>query len=372
MAESVKIASDASGPVRALAAHYYTDPGTFERDKQRILFRTWQYAGHLSQVENPGDYFTFSICDQNLFTVRGSDDSIRSFFNVCMHRAHQLVEGSGNKRVLVCPYHSWTYELDGHLRKAPNDDKVAGFDRRSICLTEVRTEILCGFIFVNLDAEASPMSDWYPNVEEQLRGFVPQIDTLKPVALHAVEERCNWKISIENYSECYHCRINHPTFANGVIDADSYNIMPQGHCLRHTTRTAPLEKMTYTVDENANEHATQYSSWFLWPTFSFQVYPGNVLNTYLWRARSVSETLVYRGWYTVDGIPSRTVSALAEQDLTTTVAEDIRLVNSVQQGLASLGYRPGPLIIDPACGVNSEHSIRALHEWILDAHNQTP
>jgi len=359
-------------PIRALDASYYTDPHAFERDKKRILFRTWQYAGHVSQVEKPGDYFAFSICEQNLFTVRGADHVVRSFFNVCMHRAHQVVEGSGNKRVLVCPYHAWTYELDGGLRKAPNDDKVPGFDRGKICLAEVRTEILCGFIFVNLDSQAMPMAEWFPDVEEQLRSFVPHIDALKPIAWNIIEERCNWKVSVENYSECYHCRINHPTFARGVIDPNSYNIMSQGHCLRHTTRTAPLENMTYTIDENANAHATDYSSWFLWPTFSFQVYPGNVLNTYLWRPLNVAETLVYRGWYNVDGAASGTLSKLAEQDLTTTVAEDIRLVNSVQQGLASLGYRPGPLVIDPEYGVNSEHSIRAIHEWIRDAHSQNP
>jgi len=370
MSETSRTASD--GPTRALEARFYTDTGVFEHDRQRILFRTWQYAGHVSEVEKPGDYFTFSICGQNLFTVRGADDVVRTFFNVCMHRAHQVVEGNGNKRVLVCPYHSWTYELDGHLRKAPNDEKVPGFDRSAICLTEVRSEILCGFIFVNLDAHASPMAEWFPGVEEELRSFVPHIDTLKPITWNAVEEHCNWKISVENYSECYHCRINHPTFASGVIDPDSYNILPQGHCLRHTTRTAPADNMTYAVDANANEHASEYSSWFLWPTFSFQVYPGNVLNTYLWRPLNVSETLVYRGWYTVDGAPSESISALAEQDLATTVAEDIRLVNSVQQGLASLGYRPGPLIIDPDYGVNSEHSIRAIHEWVLDAHNRDP
>jgi len=116
------------------------------------------------------------------------------------------------------------------------------------------------------------------------------------------------------------------------------------------------------------EHATDYSSWFLWPTFSFQVYPGNVLNTYLWRAVKVAGTRVYRGWYNVDGARSEVVARLAQQDLSTTVTEDIRLVNSVQQGLASLGYRPGPLVIDPDQGVNSEHSIRAIHEWVLAAH----
>lgn len=367
--EQVKTRDATVEPVLALDPRFYTDPAAFERDKQQILFRTWQYAGHVSQVRRPGDYFAFSICNQNLFTVHGTDGVFRSFFNVCQHRAHQLVEGSGNKRVLVCPYHSWTYELDGRLRKAPNDDSVPGFNRAKICLTEVRTEIFCGFIFVNLDAKAAPMAEWYPHVEEQLRSFVPEIDALEPIVWNAVEECCNWKVSVENYSECYHCRINHPTFARGVIDPDSYNIMPQGHCLRHTTRTAALENMTYEIDVAANEHATEYSSWFLWPTFSFQVYPGNLLNTYLWRALSVTETLVYRGWYSVGGAPSDAVSNLAEQDLTTTVAEDIRLVNSVQEGLASLGYRPGPLIIDPEHGVNSEHSIRAIHEWVVEAHN---
>jgi len=363
---------DSSHPVRALDARFYTDAQTFEQDKRRILFRTWQYACHISEVAKPGDYVTHSICNQNLFTVHGSDGVIRSFFNVCMHRAHHIVEGSGNKRVLVCPYHSWTYHLDGRLRKAPNDDNVPGFDRDGICLTEVRTEIFCGFVFVNLDSGAAPMAEWYPGTEEQLRCFVPNIDALEPIIWNGVEEHCNWKVSVENYSECYHCRINHPTFANGVIDPDSYNVMPQGYCLRHTTHTAPLAKLTYAIDAGSNTYASEYSSWFLWPTFSFQVYPGNVLNTYLWRPIGVSETRVYRGWYSAGGAPSRIVSMLAEQDLTTTVAEDVRLVNSVQQGLTSLGYRPGPLILDPAYGVDSEHSVRAIHEWVLEAHASDP
>jgi phenylpropionate dioxygenase-like ring-hydroxylating dioxygenase large terminal subunit len=132
-------------PIRALDASYYTDPAAFERDKRQILFRTWQYAGHVSQVEKPGDFFAFSICDQNLFTLRGADGVVRSFFNVCMHRAHRLVQDSGNKRVLVCPYHAWTYELDGRLRKAPNDDKVPGFDRSKICLMLTRVPWRTGF-----------------------------------------------------------------------------------------------------------------------------------------------------------------------------------------------------------------------------------
>ena len=359
--------STADAPVRALDPRYYTDTAVFVREKERIFWRTWQYAGHVSQVENPGDYLAFDIAGQGLFLVRDGDGTIRAFHNVCIHRAHEVVQGRGNAKRLVCPYHAWTYDLDGRLVAAPNDDKVEGFERAAICLTEVRAETFCGFVFVNLDADAKPMAEWFPGAEEELRAYVPQIDRLKPVAWVPVEEACNWKVTVENYSECYHCRLNHPTFASGVIDPNSYNVMSQGHCLRHTTRSANLDRMTYDIEPDANEHATDYSSWFLWPAFSFQVYPGNLLNTYLWRPVGVAETLVYRGWYSVDGEPSEVAEKLAAQDRDTTVAEDVRLVNSVQRGLNNLGYRPGPLVIDPDFGVNSEHSIRSLHDWVREA-----
>jgi phenylpropionate dioxygenase-like ring-hydroxylating dioxygenase large terminal subunit len=360
-------AGAAAEPVRALDARYYTDPEVFEKEKERIFFRTWQYAAHVSQLATAGDYVAFEICGQGLVTLRGRDGALRSFYNVCQHRAHALLSGQGNTQSIVCPYHAWSYDLDGRLLRAPNSGRVPGFEPEGICLSEVRTEVFCGFVFVNLDPEARPMAEWFPGVEEELRSYVPDIDALRPVLWVPVEEACNWKVSVENYSECYHCALNHPTFARGVIDPASYNILPQGHCLRHTTRSANLEKMTYEIDAGANAHATDYSSWFLWPAFSFQVYPGNLLNTYLWRATATAETLVYRGWHGTGDAPDETVASLAEQDRDTTVAEDVRLVNSVQRGLESRGYRPGPLVIDPAFGLNSEHSIRALHEWVLEA-----
>ncbi len=303
---------------------------------------------------------------QSLFIVRDGDE-IRAFHNVCPHRAHELLSGEGRVKRIVCPYHAWTYTTDGRLMGAPNSESVPGFDKSKICIPQVRVEVFCGFIFVNLDNEARPMADWYPDVEEQLRAYVPHIDTLKPYKSVPVEEACNWKISVENYSECYHCAVNHPTFANGVIDPKTYDIRPQGYCLRHTTVAANLDRMTYEIDKDANEHATDYSSWFLWPTFSFQVYPGNVLNTYHFQAVDAANTLVHRGWYTVDGRDSEVIDGLAEQDRVTTVEEDVRIVNSVQRGLMSKGYEPGPLVVDPNFGLNSEHSIVSLNSWVREA-----
>lgn len=352
--------------LRALEPDFYTDPEIFRREHDGIFFRTWQYAGHISQVSEPGQFLAFDIHGQQLFVIRDGGD-IRAFYNVCPHRAHELVAGNGRVRRIVCPYHSWTYHTDGRLMAAPNSDKVPGFDKTKICLTAVKLEVFCGFIFINLDPEAKPMSDWYPGVYEELREFVPRIDDLVPYRTNRVAEACNWKVTVENYSECYHCSINHPTFANGVVDPKTYDIRPQGHCLRHTTVSANLERMSYAVDADANPRATEYSSWFLWPSFSFQVYPGNVLNTYFFKPVDHRNTEVYRGWYTVDGQDSDIIDALAQQDLETTVAEDIRLVESVQRGLSSKGYKAGPLIIDPDFGVASEHSVNVLNTWVREA-----
>ncbi len=355
--------------VRTLAPRYYTDAAFYRRECEGLLARTWQFACHATQIASAGDYVSFEVAGESLFCIRDHDGTVRAFYNVCQHRAHQLVKGSGNARLLVCPYHSWTYELSGALRSGPNVKAVPGFDRCAIRLAEVRVEQLGGFVFVNLDADAAPMDEWFPGVRQELRAFVPQIDALAPVEWIETRERCNWKVAVENYSECYHCRINHPAFANGIIRAETYDIRPQGYCLRHTTRCQNLDRMSYDIDPDANEHAGDYSSWFLWPLFSFQVYPGNVLNTYHWRPRGVGAVDVWRGWYTLGGEPSETIHTLAVQDRDTTVEEDIALVESVQRGLGSRGYRPGPLVVDPAGGVNSEHSIETLQRWMRAAHD---
>ena len=163
-------ARQTGGVERALDASYYTDTDMFERERARIFHRTWQYAGHVSELEKPLATISPSrsaarTCSRSV-TARAR---CATFHNVCMHRAHELLRGQGSTRLIACPYHAWTYELDGRLRRAPNQSKVDGFDASKICLTEVRTELFCGFIFVNLDPQAAPMADWFPNVEQELQ-----------------------------------------------------------------------------------------------------------------------------------------------------------------------------------------------------------
>ena len=353
-------------PTLSLAAKYYTDPEVFKIETNGLLARTWQFAGHASQLKETGDYFTFDMAGESLFCIKGREGEIRTFYNVCQHRAHQLVSGQGQTRVVVCPYHAWTYELTGELRAGPNIKAVEGFDKSSICLTSVRTEVFLGFIFVNLDNDAKPMDEWFPNVRTELESYIPHWDTLAPLEWVEIPENCNWKVSVENYSECYHCTLNHPTFSTGVVRPETYDIQPQGYCLRHTTECNSMDAMTYDINSGFDKN-DQYSSWFLWPMFSCQVYPGNLLNTYHWRAVDADHVVVWRGWYSVGGAENDIVRQMAVQDRETTVAEDIGLVESVQRGLKSRGYVPGPLVVDPKCGVNSEHSILTLQRWMKEA-----
>lgn len=356
-----------SDPILSLQARYYTDPSIYQKELEGLFARSWQFAGHAADIAEVGAYFAFEVAGESLFCIRGRDDVVRAFYNVCQHRAHQLLSGTGQTRVVVCPYHAWTYELTGGLRAGPNINVVEGFDKSKICLTEVKCEDFNGFLFVNLDPEAAPMDDWYPGVRAELAEYVPGIEALKPLEWVEIPEACNWKVSVENYSECYHCALNHPTFATGVVKPETYDIQPSdGYVLKHTTECQNLSQMTYPIDMSV-PHAGEYRSFFLWPMFSFQVYPGNVLNTYHWRPKGVANCTVWRGWYTPGGEDSEVIRKLAIQDRQTTVAEDIGLVESVQRGLSSRGYRPGPLVLDPGCGVNSEHSIKALHDWMREA-----
>ena len=184
--------------------------------------------------------------------MRGGDGEIRAFYNVCQHRAHELVQGAGNLRGIVCPYHAWSYEIDGRLKRARNSDKVEGFDKSAICLSQVRVGESSAASLRQSRRRGPPMAERFPGAEAGLRDYVPRRSTASRRSSGSpVEERCNWKVTVENYSECYHCGIAHPSFTKGVIDPKSYDVRPQGQCLRHTTTAVDTAAMSYEIDTEA-------------------------------------------------------------------------------------------------------------------------
>ena len=169
--------ADATAPPKAL----YTSPDILALEQQHVFGASWLCAGRADEIPAPGDYMTYELGPQPVILIRGKDGGISARANTCRHRMMRLVEGRGRASRFTCPYHAWTYELTGELRAGPNIKVVKGFDKSSICLTSVRTEVFLGFIFVNLDNDAKPMDEWFPNVRTELESYIPHWDTLAPL-----------------------------------------------------------------------------------------------------------------------------------------------------------------------------------------------
>ena len=169
--------------------------------------------------------------------------------------------------------------------------------------------------------------------------------------------------AVENYNECYHCKTCHASFAKGIIDPDSYKIEPYGDIkvLHHSSLATQSEDAWYDVS------GADYGSFYLWPATSIQFYPGGVVNSFTWRPLAVDDVRVFRGFYSNDGQVDEVLQNVIDNDRVTTFQEDLDIVKEVQRGLNSRGYRPGPLIVDPAGGIDNELPIQKLHEWLKQA-----
>ena len=175
----------------------------------------------------------------------------------------------------------------------------------------------------------------------------------------------NWKVAVENYNECYHCPNVHKTFTAGVVTPGSYRITGRGFTIHHTAQGPPADRSAYTRQADTSE----YGAFFTWPVSSIQCYPGRVLNTFRWVPLAVDQTLLIREWWFDRSDPTPEQLEVIELDWTTTVAEDFDLMDSVQRGVASRGYQPGPLIVDPSgtADVHAENGVPHLHRLLLHA-----
>ena len=211
-----------------LGARYYTDPEVFAAEMERVFARNWVMVGHVSQVAEPGTVVTAAVGDESVL-VANDGGVLRAMYNVCQHRGHQLVT---SERTLLdritCPYHAWTYGLDGRLLHA------RGENVGDICVPGVRLETQGGFMYVNLDPGAVPLAEAAAGVEDELLGLVPDCAQRVLAARNTHEVRANWKVVVENYNECYHCPNVHKWFTAGVISPGSYRISMHSNVIRHT------------------------------------------------------------------------------------------------------------------------------------------
>jgi phenylpropionate dioxygenase-like ring-hydroxylating dioxygenase large terminal subunit len=248
---------------------WYSDPEVLRREGERIFARTWQYVGHAGQTSEPGSYFAASAGQIPVVVTRARDDVVRAFVNVCRHRGHVVAGGSGRRESLQCPYHAWTYGLDGALRAAPRSDREPGFDAEELGLAKIAVDTWGPLLFVNPDAEAAPLAEALGEVPRQLAEIL-DIDTLEFRFRTEFDLQANWKIACENFLECYHCAVAHPGFSAAVdISPDAYRLQAEGLV---SSQFGPLRQNGDSFLAGGEVARSQFH--FLWPNFGINVFPG--------------------------------------------------------------------------------------------------
>jgi len=349
----------------SLRAEAYTEPLWDAVDRAAIFARTWQWVCHVEQVREPGSYLAVDVAGQPIVVVRDRSGELRAFYNVCKHRAHGLVQGSGTTKNLVCPYHGWTYGLDGQLKATRRADQLPGFNRGGICLEGVQVEEFGGFVYVNLDPNAAPLSEQAPDLAAEIAQWAPDVAHLTLAKRLTYRINSNWKNVIDNFLECYHCHIAHKEFVD-LVDMDTYEVKTHGIWSSHFADAGGHSNSAYDVSEaTVKVHAV----WWLWPNTCLLRYPG--------RGNFMVLQVLPEG---IDGCTEIWDFYLEDTDLTEGEVEsvryidevlqvqDITIVESVQRGMSTPAFDQGRIVHDPNGSGLSEHGVHHFHGLILNAY----
>jgi phenylpropionate dioxygenase-like ring-hydroxylating dioxygenase large terminal subunit len=214
---------------RTLPWSWYTDPTVLRLEQERIFRRSWQYVARREEILEPGSFLATRVADVPIVLVRDEEGTLRAFLNICRHRGSLVCEGSGKRATLQCPYHAWTYGLDGRLVAAPRLSREGVADTSDLGLVEAQVDTWGPLVFVNPDPDAAPLLDFLGDLPERVRDAGVDLDALRFDRRAEWEVNANWKISAENFLECYHCSVAHPAFSAAMdVSPDAYLLEASG------------------------------------------------------------------------------------------------------------------------------------------------
>lgn len=348
---------------RTMPYRLYTDPTVLEKEKELIFSKTWQLVGHVNQVEKKGAFFTADVAGEPLIIIRGTDEVLRAFYNVCPHRATKLEKNdSGKKKVLQCMYHGWTFKTDGALNKAPNFTGEDAACVQDACLRQVRMEVMESLIFVNLDDEAKPLAESYGDLFDRLGKF-DFLSSLTRTHRKTRHLKANWKAFVDNYLECDHCHVAHPSFVD-TLNMDDYQIIT---CENYSVQGTVVKPDKQYGEVNLAEAEMQGGSFFwVFPNLMLTIYPGpaNMASIELVPIDQENTEIVYTYYFREDSLDQLSQD---EKDLMTFAEqvrhEDIELVELEQIGFRSRAFSKGRYS-------KSEQAIVQFHEMVLEALNE--
>ena len=357
----------------SLPREYYVSPQHFTTELDKVWARQWIYVGHISQIPKRGDYFTFDLANESVLLVRDEDDTVNAFHNVCRHRALRLCDqptGSVRKR-LVCPYHSWSYALDGELKTATRQPDGENFDYADFGLYKVHVDVWKGFIFVCLADEApKPVASMIDQKS------AADMDLIGPTRLKVAHEivydaEANWKLLLENGVECYHCPSVHPEFCvvlnaqemSDYYDRDMVPEVVQGLVIPVKSELDSLSmdgsfvsKKLLGEFDNGVAIPTEFGAGFMTqPGYAwggFHPDYGMVATTI---PVSATRTKMLCQWFVhedaVEGEDYVVDELIKIWDVTN--IQDLAIQERQQQGLSSSRYTPGPNSFDQEPGIRA-------------------
>ena len=329
-----------------LPASWYTDLGVHERERERLFARAWTYAGPAEWVTEPGSYFSAHIGHVPVAVVRGTDGTLRGLVNVCRHRGHLVVDGTGCRETLQCPYHAWTYDLDGTLRRAPRAEREPGFTPEGLSLAPVSVGTWGPFVFVNPDLEAAPLAAALGRLPELVAQSGLDVDRIRFHSHHEWPIEANWKVVMENFLECYHCPTAHPGFSK-VIDTSPDAYLLQVHAT-FSSQIGPTRSSAFGGNGDrgylpaGDVGQSQYH--FLFPSTTVNIAPG-IPNVSLERYNpdGLGRTIEVTDYYFGTDVSEAEIEELMAWD-NQVAQEDVSLVQSVQRGLESGAVPQGRLM----------------------------
>jgi choline monooxygenase len=357
-----KLASDLDRGL-SLPASWYTDPSIVAREQERIFRRTWQYVARAQQLQNPGDYVTGVAGDLPVVIVR-SQEGLRAFVNVCRHRRHLVMSGSGNRKILQCPYHAWTYDLNGCLKAAPRSEREEEFRKEDYPLLPLGVDRWGPFVFVNADPDAQPLAHFLGDLPQMIADSGLDLSQLKFRQRREWQSSSNWKVMLENFLECYHCPVAHPGFSALIdVDPDTYTLAPRGWVLTQVApvRASALEGKVKKAAYDVHGAVTQAQYYLLWPNLTISINPGQPnLSMDVWLPDGPDRSQGFSEHYFGPDVPedyALEVIAFNKQ----VGDEDDALTDSVQRGLRAGLPARGRFL------TNSEHLVVSFQKMILSA-----
>lgn len=344
-----------------LPAKYYTSKEVFDYEAEKIFAKDWICVAHICEVSKPNDYITREILNEEILILRGRDNILRAFYNVCPHRGHRVMQGSGvAKNELVCPYHAWAYKHDGTLSSARNCNNVYNFKKDDFCLTPLKCEEYGGFVFINMDPDCTKsVEQQLPGLKDAILKARPEMYDLKLAARFVTRTPANWKNIVDNYMECYHCAPAHPGFSSSVQVGKYWHNMYENWTLQYG--------LAIPSDKSFNfEGESSFSGFWLWPCTMWNATPMPGMLTAIFEFPIDSETTLqnYDIFFTNEELTQQQKD-LIEWYRDVFRPEDLRLVESVQKGLHSRGYKgQGRIMADDSSSGISEHGIAYFHNLV--------